>query len=105
MRLSFPKLDYYEVVFNQKVKTFIHCHVNAFRYFGGVPHVVKFDNLKAAVLEAHLYETIYQSLFKRFADYYGFNVLSCRVRKLQEEAKTKAGIKYVKYNFLLAENL
>jgi transposase len=38
-------------------------------------------------------------LFKRFADYYGFNILACKVRKPQEKAKTKAGIKYVKYNF------
>ncbi len=42
--LSFSRLDYYEVVFDQKVETFIHCHVNAFRYFGRVLHVVKLDN-------------------------------------------------------------
>ena len=37
MRLSYSRLDYYEVVFDQKVETFIQCHINAFKYFGGVP--------------------------------------------------------------------
>jgi transposase len=32
MRLSYSRLDYYEVVFDQKVETWIQCHINAFRY-------------------------------------------------------------------------
>ena len=40
------------IVFDQSVKTFIQCHVNAFRYFGGVPETVKIDNLEAAIVEA-----------------------------------------------------
>ena len=53
MRLSYSRLDYYEIVFDQKVETFIQCHEDAFRSFGGVPKVVKIDNLKAGILEAH----------------------------------------------------
>lgn len=30
MRLSYSRLDYYEKVYNQKVETFIQCHINAF---------------------------------------------------------------------------
>jgi transposase len=59
MRFSYSRLDYYEVVFDQKVRTFVECHINAFRYFGGVPNVVKLDNLKAAILEAYFYEPIH----------------------------------------------
>lgn len=33
MRLSYSRLGYYEVVFEQKVETFIQCHENAFRSF------------------------------------------------------------------------
>lgn len=99
MRLSYSRLDYYEVVFDQKVETFIRCHENAFHYFGGIPHVVKIDNLKAGILEAHFYEPIYQRLYKQFADYYGFYALPCRVRQPQEKGKVEAGIKYIKNNF------
>lgn len=99
MRLSYSRLDYYEVVFDQKVETFINCHKNAFKYFGGVPKTVKIDNLKSAILEAGFYESIYQGLYKRFADFYGFYPLPCRVRKPQEKGKVESGIKYIKNNF------
>ncbi|HQS85099.1 MAG TPA: IS21 family transposase [Alphaproteobacteria bacterium] len=99
MRLSYSRFDYYEVVFDQKVETFIRCHENAFRFFGGIPGVVKIDNLKAGILEAHFYESIYQRLYKEFSDYYGFYILPCRVRQPQEKGKVEAGIKYIKNNF------
>ena len=70
MRLSYSRLDYYEVVFDQSVKTFIAVHINAFKYFGGVPKVIKIDNLKAAILEAHFYEDTYQELYKKFSNHY-----------------------------------
>jgi len=73
MRLSYSRLDYYEKVYDQKVDTFVRCHINAFEFFGGVPKYVKIDNLKAAILEANFYEPIYQQVYKDFAKYYGFS--------------------------------
>lgn len=99
MRLSYSRLDYYEKVYDQKVETFIQCHEHAFKYFNGVPEFVKIDNLKAAILEANFYEVGYQTLYKQFADYYGFKPLPCRVRQPQEKGKVESGIKYVKRNF------
>lgn len=99
MRLSYSRLDFYQVVFDQKVETFIQCHMAAFRYFGGVPKVVKIDNLKAAILEAHFYQPVYQALYKQFATHYGFQILPCRVKQPQEKGKVESGIKYVKTNF------
>ena len=101
MRLSYSRLDYYEKVYNQRVETFIQCHINAFKYFGGVPEYVKIDNLKAAILEANFYEPVYQQLYKAFADYYGFKPQPCRVRKPNDKGKVESGIKYVKSNFFL----
>ena len=59
MRLSYSRLDYYEIVFDQKVETFIRCHVNAFKYFKGIPKNIKIDNLKSAIIDASFYEPIY----------------------------------------------
>jgi len=101
MRLSYSRLDYYEKVYDQKVETFIQCHINAFCFFNGLPEYVRIDNLKAAILEANFYEPVYQNLYKQFADYCGFKPLPCRVRKPQEKGKVEAGIKYVKNNFFL----
>lgn len=100
MRLCFSRLDYYEIVFDQNVATFIKCHINSFEYFRGVVEVVKIDNLKSAILEANFYEPIYQKQYLQFSKYYGFNCVPCRVRQPQEKGKTEAGIKFFKNNFI-----
>lgn len=100
MRLCFSRLDYYEIMFDQTVATFIKCHINAFEYFGGLPEIVKIDNLKSAIVEANFYEPIYQKQYLQFARYYQFNPVACRVRLSQEKGKTESGIKFFKYNFI-----
>lgn len=101
MKLSYSRLDYYEKVYNQRVETFIQCHVNGFRYFGGVPEYVKIDNLKAAILEANFYQPVYQQLYKTFAEYYNFKPIPCRIYRPNDKGKVESGIKYVKGNFFL----
>lgn len=101
MRLSYSRLDYYEKVYDQKVETFIDCHINAFNYFKGVPQTVKIDNLKAAILEVNFYEPVYQYLYKNFADHYGFKSIPCRIYSPNDKGKVESGIKYVKTNFFL----
>lgn len=99
MRLSYSRLDYYEVVFDQKVETFIKCHVNAFKYFGGAPQRVKIDNLKSAIINASFYEPVFQNHYANLANYYDFEIIPCRVRKPQEKGKVESGIKYIQNNF------
>jgi transposase len=101
MRLSYSRLDYYQVVFNQKVETFIECHINAFKYFKGIPQQVRIDNLKSAVLEASFYEPIYQSQYENLSNHYNFEIIPCRVRKPQEKGKVESGIKYIQNNFFV----
>ncbi len=100
MRLSHSRFDYYEIVFNQRVETFINCHIHAFEYFGGVPEVVKIDNLKAAILEANFYEPIFQRQYLEFSEYYKFKALPCRVYRPNDKGKVESGIKYFKNNFI-----
>lgn len=99
MRLSFSRLDFYKKVYDQKVETFIICHIHAFRYFGGIPKSIKIDNLKAAILEANFYEPVYQKLYKEFSEHYGFQSLPCRIYQPNDKGKVESGIKYVKNNF------
>lgn len=101
MRLSYSRKDYYQKVYDQRVETFIECHINAFNYFGGIPKNVKIDNLKAAILEANFYEPVYQRLYKSFSEYTGFNPMPCRVYSPNDKGKVESGIKYVKINFFL----
>ena len=80
MSLSYSRYMYAEITLDQTVRTFILCHINAFRFFGGVPELVKIDNLKAAIVEADFYEPVVQRNYAAFAEHYGFLPDPCRVR-------------------------
>jgi transposase len=99
MKLSYSRLDYYKKVYDQRVETFITCHIEGFKYFQGVPEYVRIDNLKAAILEANFYQPVYQRLYKHFADHYGCRVIPCRTYHPNDKGKVESGIKYVKGNF------
>ncbi len=49
MTLSCSRHQYAELVFDQRVETWLRCHRHAFEAFGGVPRRIVLDNLKAAI--------------------------------------------------------
>ena len=100
MVLSYSRYAYYELVKDQSVETFIRCHEKAFRFFGGVPKVIRIDNLKAGVLEVNFYEPVYQKDYHHFLAYYKASGITCRVRRGQDKGKVESGVKFVKNNFL-----
>lgn len=51
MVLSWSRATYARFTLDQTLDSFLRCHVAAFRYFGGVPRAVLYDNLKSVVLE------------------------------------------------------
>lgn len=51
MVLCFSRLLYIEFTRSEKFESFIKCHENAFKYFGGVPRECWYDNLGSAVTE------------------------------------------------------
>jgi transposase len=95
MTLSNSRKSYQECVWQQDVETFIHCHENAFAFFGGVTRIIKHDNLKSAVLKAHLYEAEMNPNYLAFADHYGFIPIPCKVRTPEHKGKVESNIKYV----------
>lgn len=98
MSLSYSRYMYAEITLDQTVRTFILCHINAFRFFGGVPEIVKIDNLKAAIVEADFYEPVVQRNYAAFAEHYGFLPDPCRVRTPTDKGKVESNVKYVKDN-------
>ena len=71
MTLSYSRMSYYELVLNQDTKNFLKCHINAFEYFGGVPEVIRIDNLKSGVVRSNFYEPEIQSEYSRMLQHYG----------------------------------
>jgi transposase len=100
MTLSCSRKSYQEAVWSQDVESFIRCHEHAFQYFGGVTKTVKIDNLKSAVLKAHLYEPELNPNYLAFALHYHTAPLPCKVRTPQHKGKVESQIGYVQDNAL-----
>ena len=98
--LSHSRLGYHELVLNQKVSTFIACHIHAFEFIGGVPASVKIDNLKAGVITPNFYEPVIQEQYARFLKHYGSSPIVSRPYRPQDKGKVESGIKYVVNNYL-----
>jgi transposase len=100
MTLSFSRHQYAELVFDQKVPTWLALHRRAFNSFSGVVERVVVDNLKAAVLKASLHDPVLGEAYKRFARHYGFIVSPNRPRTPEHKGKVEAGCKFVQRSAL-----
>jgi transposase len=100
MTLSCSRHSYEAAVWKQDIETFIRCHERAFAFFGGVPQVVRLDNLKAGVTRACLYDPELNSVYAAFARHAGFSPLPCKPAKPQHKGKVERGIGYTKDNAL-----
>jgi len=100
MTLSNSRKSYEEVVWKQDVETFIRCHERAFEFFGGVPKIIKIDNLKSGVLQANLYDPVINPHYLSFSKHYSFIPLPCKVRTPEHKGKVESGVKYCQNNAL-----
>lgn len=100
MTLCHSRHGYEEAVWDQQLATFLRLHENAFRDFGGVPQVVRHDNLKAAVVRAALYDPDSNDRYSAFARHWGFTPLPTRPRNPRENGKQERSGGYVKDNAL-----
>ena len=51
MILGYSRMRYIEFVTDMGTNTLIRCHQNAFRYFGGYPEEILYDNMKQVVIK------------------------------------------------------
>ncbi|MEQ1858150.1 MAG: IS21 family transposase [Longimicrobiales bacterium] len=103
MSLGHSRHMYCQLVFDQKVETWVRLHVEAFESFGGVPRVIVPDNLKAAVIRAAFAaddDPAIQRTYRELARHYGFQIDPAPPRSPEKKGKVEANAKYVKRNFL-----
>jgi len=81
-----------EATRSQKIADWIESHVRALAFFGGVPHLLIPDNLKAAVTTPCRYEPGISRSYADMARHYGTAVLPARPRKPKDKAKVEAGV-------------
>ncbi len=103
MTLGFSRHQYAELVFDQKVSTWVACHRRAFEAFGGVPRRIVLDNLKAAVLVASLHDPVLGEPYRRLAQHYGFMISPTRPGTPEHKGKVENGVHFVKRSFLAGQ--
>ncbi len=100
MVLSCCGHSYEEPLWRQDKVSFMRAHENAFLDFGGVPRVIRLDNIKAGVARACLYDPDIAELYAAFAKHWGFIPLPSRPRHPQEQGVVERGGDYLKDNAL-----
>lgn len=100
MVLSWSRAIYVEFIARADVATFIRCHINAFRKFGGMARRILYDNTKNVVLERDENgNPVWNARFLDFALRMGFEIKLCRPYRAQTKGRVESGVKYVKRNF------
>lgn len=105
MVLSYSRLLYLELTFSQCLEDFLSCHINAFRFFGGIPRKINYDNLKTVVVSRVGCQIRFHTKFMDFAGYYLFEPIPCGVRQAHEKGKVESAIRYVRSSFLAGREL
>lgn len=76
---------------------FIAGHLYAFDIFGGLPHALRFDNLKSVVLRRE--PLTYNPAFLDFARYYGFEIRLCNPAAGNEKGRVERSIRALRETF------
>lgn len=102
MILGYSRMRYIEFVTDMTTDTLIRCHINAFRYFGGYPQEILYDNMKQVVVKRLLRQkdSTLNSQFEDFAGFYGFSPVLCRPYRGQTKGKVERTVRYVRENFM-----
>lgn len=101
MVLCYSRMMYLEFTPSQTMEHFLACHGHAFDFFGGVPARIILDNLKTAVIHHDRGQApIFNRQYLEFAQYHGFEISACNVKKANEKGRVENGVGYVKKNLL-----
>jgi transposase len=92
---------YAEVQPSQELQHWLAGHVRAFAFFGGVPKILRPDNLKAGVTKPNYYEPDLNPSYQELAEHYHVAVLPARVKKPKDKPHVENGVQNVE-RWLLA---
>lgn len=100
MIMGHSRYEYVEFTENMKLDTLIGCHERAFKFFGGIPETIVYDNMRTVVNRGKKSgNEKWNKKFFHFALHHGFTLHRCRPYLPRSKGKVENGVKYVKQNF------
>src|SRR5215211_599408 len=86
---------YVEIQSSQELQHWLAGHVRAFTFFGGVPKILRPDNLKTGVKKPNYYEPDLNPSYQELAEHYHVAVLPTRVKKPKDKPHVENGVQNV----------
>lgn len=83
--LSSSQYSYVEGFLTRDQESWISAHINAFKFFGGVPQILVPDNLKTGIEKPDFYSPVINKVYLEIAEHYGVAVVPARVRKPKDK--------------------
>ena len=102
MVLSFSRQIFLRFFLGASMPFFVRGHVEAFSFFGGVPRVLLYDNLKSAVLERHGDAIRFNPRLLELAAHYRFEPRPVAVARGNEKGRVERAIRYIRDAFFAA---
>jgi transposase len=100
MVLANSRHRYVEFSFSQDVKSWVQSHINAFKFFGGVPKTILLDNLKAGIIKANIYDPTINITYAELERFYGFVADPAKVRTPEHKGKVERSVLIVKQQLI-----
>jgi transposase len=86
---------YAEIQPSQELQHWLAGHVRTFAFFGGVPKIIRPDNLKTGVKKPNYYEPDLNPSYQELAEHYRVAVLPARVKKPRDKAHAENSVQNV----------
>lgn len=100
--LSWSRMIWLQFFHDMQMANFLRGHVDALRFFGGVPRKLLYDNLKSEVIERQGNAIRFNERALDIANHYGFEPRAAAVRRGNEKGRVERSIRYVRTNFFAA---
>lgn len=100
MVLSYSRMMYVEFTLSQCIEDFLGAHLRAFRFFGGIPKKLLYDNLKSVCFARLGPHVQFNRRFLEFAGACLIEPVLCRPARGNEKGKVESGIHYFRTSFL-----
>jgi transposase len=100
LTLGYSRRSFHEPCVGETLSQFLDAHERAFEYFGGHTRAHLYDRPRTVCQPGADGRVVWNTTFKQFADYWGFEPHLCRPYRAQTKGKVESGVKYFKRNFL-----
>lgn len=97
--LGYSRAMYVEFVRRCTLEAFMDCHARAFRYLGGIPSEILYDNMKNVVLRKSEGKPVFNLEFLHFAHHYGFQPTLCPPYSPWVKGKVERPIHFLRERF------